>query len=104
MDICVAQEHIHPRDLVHCLQQAVEILEAARAGALHGKAAKFGVELRRRRKRRKRVRLGRAGSGWQDRCRQGTAQSCPGAGRARHHWIQSPSSTKAAVPVGQTPS
>lgn len=61
VDVGVAQEHVHPRDLVHCLQQLVEVLEAAGAGALHGKAAKLSVELQRR-KRRKRVSLGRAGS------------------------------------------
>lgn len=104
MDIRVAQEHIHPWDLVHRLQKAVEVLEAACTGALHGKAAKFGVKLQRRRRRRKGVRLGRASSGQQDRCRQGTAQSCPGAGRARHCWLQSRGSTKAAAPIGRSPS
>lgn len=82
VDVRVAQEHVHPWDLVHCLQQLVEVLEAAGARALHGKAAKFSVELQRTRKRRKRVTLGRAGSGRQDRCRQGTTESCPRAGRA----------------------
>lgn len=67
VDVRVAQEHIHPWDLVHCLQQLVEVLEAAGAGALHGKAAKFSVELQgRTRKRRKRVTLGRADPGRQD--------------------------------------
>lgn len=64
VDICVAEEHIYPWDLVHRLQQVVEVLEAAHTRALHGEATKFSVKLRRR--RRKRVRLGRAGSGRQD--------------------------------------
>lgn len=64
VDVCVAQEHVYPRDLVHRLQEVVEVLEAAHTRALHGEAAKFSIKLRRR--RRKRVRLGRADSGWQD--------------------------------------
>lgn len=104
VDVRVAQEHVHPWDLVHCLQQLVEVLEAAGARALHGKAAKFSVELQRTRKRRKRVTLGRAGSGRQDRCRQGTTESCPRAGRALVLPAPEPGSTKAAVPVKKSPS
>lgn len=74
MDVHVAQEHVHPWDLVQHLQQAVE----ACAGVLHSEVAKLSVKLQRRRKR---VRLGRAGSGQQDLCRQGMAprQWCPSA-------------------------
>lgn len=53
----VAQQHVHAGDLVHALQQAVEVLEGAHAGALDGETAKLGIELRGgRRKRRERKR------------------------------------------------
>lgn len=48
--------------------------------------------------------LGRAGSGRQERCRQGTTQSCPGAGRALVLLAPEPDSTKAAAPVRKSPS
>lgn len=103
MDVCVSQEHIHPWDLVHCLQQLVEVLEAAGARALHGKAAKFSIELQRRtKKRRKRGILGRAGSSRQDRCRQGTTQCCPGAGRTLVLPAPEPSSASQEEPVPKT--
>lgn len=48
----VAQQHVHAGDLVHALQQAIEVLERAHTGALDGETAKLSIKLQRRRKRR----------------------------------------------------
>lgn len=45
VDVGVAHQHVHVGDLVHVLQQAVKLLEAAGLGALQREATELGAEL-----------------------------------------------------------
>lgn len=49
VDVCVAQQHIHPTDVVDVLEEAVELLEVSRSTPLQTKPAIFCVKLPRKR-------------------------------------------------------